>query len=156
MDNKSLRRAKPSRLTRAIAHFLSLAQINNLGSDLSLAPIAKIARCLQVFVSTRCFLSIGFNMEIYPLYNAVFGVQYSKFPYHPSPGMVIAARHRSHNVLPTRFIKCYQKNELTSMCIMFKCHMLLYVELNKTHVHRASYFRRAIALAPYRSCKSII
>ena len=29
---------------------LSLAQINNLGSDLSLTSIAKIARCMQVFV----------------------------------------------------------------------------------------------------------
>ena len=32
--------------------------INNLGSDLSLTSIAKIARCLQVFVLTRSFLSI--------------------------------------------------------------------------------------------------
>ena len=28
---------------------------------------------------------------------------------------------------------------LASMCIMFKCHILLYVELNKVHVNMYSY-----------------
>ena len=28
---------------------------------------------------------------------------------------------------------------LASMCIMFKCHILLYVELNKVHMYMYSY-----------------
>ena len=28
---------------------------------------------------------------------------------------------------------------IASMCIMFKCHILLYVELNKVHVYTYSY-----------------
>ena len=43
---------------------LSLAQINNLGSDLSLASIVTIARCLQVFVLTSTFLSIRFTRKV--------------------------------------------------------------------------------------------
>ena len=43
---------------------LSLAQINNLGSDLSLASIVKIAHYLQVFVLTSTFLSIRFTRKI--------------------------------------------------------------------------------------------
>ena len=54
---------------------LSLAQINSLGSDLSLASIAKIARCLQLYVLTRSFLSIRFTRKVYSLYNEVFGLQ---------------------------------------------------------------------------------
>ena len=71
---------------------LSLAQINNLGSDLSLASIVKIACCLQVFVLTSSFLSIRFTRKVSPLYNIVFRLQYSEFTYHPSPAMAIAAR----------------------------------------------------------------
>ena len=71
---------------------LSLGQIKNLGSDLSLESIAKITRCLQVFVLKRSFLSIRFTRKVSPLYNAVFGLQHSEFMYHPSPGMAIAAR----------------------------------------------------------------
>ena len=43
---------------------LSLAQINNLGSDLSLASIVKIARCLQVFILTSTFLSIRLTTKV--------------------------------------------------------------------------------------------
>ena len=75
---------------------LSLTQINNLGSGLSLASVVKIARCLQVFVLTSSSLS--------------------------------------HDVLAAQFIKSYQMSGLTSMCIMFKCHIMLYVELNKIRV----------------------
>ena len=71
---------------------LSLAQINNLGNDLSLASIVKIARCLQVFVLTSTFLSIRFTRKVSPLYNAVFELQYLEFTYHPSPAMANAAR----------------------------------------------------------------
>ena len=67
---------------------LSLVQISNLGSDLSLASITKIARSLQVFDLTRSFLSIRCTRKVYPLYNTVFGLQYSEFTY-PSPGMAI-------------------------------------------------------------------
>ena len=51
---------------------LSLAQINNLGSDLSLASTAKIARSLQVFVLTKSFLSIRFTRKVYSHYNAMY------------------------------------------------------------------------------------
>ena len=54
---------------------LLLSQINNHGSDLSFASIAKIAHCMQVFVLTRSFLSIRFTRKVYPLYNEVFGLQ---------------------------------------------------------------------------------
>ena len=80
---------------------LSLAPINNLGSNSSLKSIAKITRCLQVFVLTSSFLSIRFTRKVYALYNAVFRLQYSE-------------------------------------CIMFKCHILLYVKLNKMHVYMYS------------------
>ena len=120
---------------------LSLAQINNLGSDLSLASIVKIARCLQVFVLTSTFLSIRFTRKVSPLYNAVFGLQYSEFTYHPSP----PRRWRSQPAAPRlqerhrRYAGCtvyknYQMSGLTSICIMCKCHIMLYVELNKIHV----------------------
>ena len=66
---------------------LSLAQINNLGSDLSLASIVKIARCLQVFVLTSTFLGIRFTRKVSPLDNALFGLQYLEFTYYPSPAM---------------------------------------------------------------------
>ena len=46
---------------------LLLAQINNLGSDLSRASIAKIARYLQMFVLTNSFLSIRFTKKVYTL-----------------------------------------------------------------------------------------
>ena len=71
---------------------LLLAQINNLRSDLSLASIAKITRCLQVFISARSFLSIRFTKKVYPLYNAVFGSNIQSSHYYLSPGVVIAAR----------------------------------------------------------------
>ena len=58
---------------RSLSH--SLAQIKNLGSDLSLASIAKIARCLQVFILTSSFLCIRFTRKVYSLYNKVFGLQ---------------------------------------------------------------------------------
>ena len=116
---------------------LSLTQINNLESDISLVSIAKIAHCLQVFALTR---------QVYPLYNAVFGVQYSEFPNHPSPGVAIAARCTEIARTPPKPLyagrvvyKSYQMSELASMCIMFKCHMLLYIELNKIHVYMYSY-----------------
>ena len=71
---------------------LSLAQINNLGSDLSLASIVKITRCLQVFVLTSTFLNIRFTRKVSPPHSTVFGLQYSEFTYHPSLAMAIAAR----------------------------------------------------------------
>ena len=99
---------------------LSLAQINNLGSDLSLASIAKIVRYLQVFVLTRSFLSIRFTRKVYPLCNAVFGFKYLEFPYHPSLGMVIAAhQHCKNGIEATACGGCavYKKlsNEWTSI-----------------------------------------
>ena len=122
-------------------------QINNLGSNLRLASIAKIARCLQVFLLASSFLSIRFAMKVYPLYNAMFRLQYSEFTYHPSPGMVIAARCPKIARTPSKprcaghavYKKSYQMSGLASMCIMFKCHILLYVELNKIHVYMYSY-----------------
>ena len=83
------------------SRYLSLAQINNLESDLSLTSIVKLARCLQVFVLTSSFLSIRFTRKVSPLDKAVFGLQYSEFTYHPSPAIAIAAprlqeRHRSY------------------------------------------------------------
>ena len=64
------------------SHHLSLVQINNLGSDLLLASIVKIARCLQVFILTTTFLSITFTRKVSPLYNAVFELQYLELTYH--------------------------------------------------------------------------
>ena len=76
----------------------------------------------------------------------MFGVQYSEFPYHPSLGVAIAAccaeiaRTQSKPLYADRAVyKSYQMSELASGCIMLKCHMLLYIELNKIHVYMYSY-----------------
>ena len=40
---------------------------------------------------------------------------------------------------PRDIKKNYQISGLAAMCIMFKCHILLYVELNEIHVYMYSY-----------------
>ena len=80
---------------------LSLAQINNLGSNLSLASIAKITRCLQVFISTKSFLSIRFTRKVYRLYNAVFRAQ-------------LQEHRRSHDLLAAQL-----SNEWTSVNVYY-------------------------------------